>query len=71
MGSGHKRDASYCVGEKWHTGFAIAHVDTVTRSTQFDYITIGDTFAVVGGKFYTREPHEICNAPKLAFAATK
>jgi hypothetical protein len=71
MGSGHKRDASYCMGEKWHTGFAIAHTDIDTRSTVFDYVMVGETFAVSGGKFYTRQPHEICNAPKLATAPAR
>jgi hypothetical protein len=69
MGSGHRRDASYCNGEKWHMGFQIAHVDTLTRSTQFDYITIGETFAVVGGKFYTRQASEIVTPKRLAVAA--
>jgi hypothetical protein len=71
MGSGHKRDASYCMGDKWHTGFTIAHVDTQTRSTVFDYVMVGETFAVSGGVFYQREPHEICNAPKLAIAPAR
>jgi hypothetical protein len=58
MGSGHKRKASYCAGEKWHNGFDIAYIDTQTRSTSHDYITITD-FAVAGGKFYHRAPSEI------------
>lgn len=57
MGSGHKRSASYCQGEKWHNGFAIANIDTATRAVNFDYVPISD-FAVSGGKFYYREPNE-------------
>lgn len=57
LGSGHKRSASYCEGEKWHNGFALIHVDTQTRSTVFDYLAITD-FACVGGKFYHRDPNE-------------
>jgi hypothetical protein len=55
MGCGHKREASYCDGEKWHTGFAIAHIDTKTKSTVIEYVPVRD-FAVVGGKWYYRDP---------------
>ena len=58
LGSGHRRKASYCEGEKWHNGFAIAHIDTLTKSVNIEYVPI-TSFAVVGGKFYTREAHEI------------
>lgn len=58
LGSGHKRSASYCEGERWHNGFALVNVDTHTRSTAFDYISVTD-FAVAGGKWYHREPHEV------------
>ena len=58
LGSGHRRSASYCEGERWHNGFALINVDTHTRSTAFDYISVTD-FAVAGGKWYHREPHEI------------
>lgn len=61
LGSGHKRAASYCEGEKWHMGFDIAHIDTHTRATSHDYVTVAD-FAVSGGKFYYREPHEVDHA---------
>lgn len=63
MGCGHKREASYCNGEKWHTGFAIAHIDTFTKSVVTEYVPITD-FAVVGGKWYYREPHEVYLAKK-------
>lgn len=58
LGSGHRRSASYCEGERWHNGFALINVDTHTRSTAFDYISVTD-FAVAGGKWYHREPHEV------------
>ena len=58
MGCGHKRDASYCAGEKWHMGFAICNVDTKTRQANFDYVPITD-FAVVAGKFLYRTPDEV------------
>lgn len=58
LGSGHKRSASYCEGERWHNGFAIVNIDTHTRSTSFDYISVTD-FAVAGGKWYYREPVEV------------
>jgi hypothetical protein len=53
MGCGHRRDASYCAGEKWHMGFLIAHIDTLTKQVVSEYIQITD-FACVGGKFYHR-----------------
>jgi hypothetical protein len=55
MGSGHKRSASYCEGEVWNEGFLIANCDTLTKATAFDYIFVGDSFAVSGGKFYYRD----------------
>jgi hypothetical protein len=57
MGAGHKRDASYCAGERWHNGFAVVNIDTATRATNFDYVPVTD-FAVSGGKFYYRELNE-------------
>lgn len=57
MGAGHKREASYCEGEKWHNGFALINVDTVARAANFDYVAVTD-FAVSGGKWYVRETSE-------------
>lgn len=54
MGCGHQRQASYCEGEKWHMGFAICHVDTLTRSTVFEYVPVTD-HAIVGGQWYHRD----------------
>lgn len=61
LGSGHKRSASYCEGERWHNGFVIVNVDTQTRATNFDYISVSE-FAVAGGKWYHREPNELDHA---------
>lgn len=58
MGCGHRREASYCNGEKWHTGFAIVHIDTERKSVITEYIPVVD-FAVVGGQFYYRNPEEV------------
>lgn len=57
LGCGHRRDASYCSGEKWHMGFMIANVDTWTRQVNFDYVPVTD-FAVSGGHWYTRAKDE-------------
>lgn len=57
LGSGHKRAASYCDGEKWTMGFATVHIDTQEKRSVVDYTDVRD-FAVVGGKFYVREPQE-------------
>lgn len=57
MGAGHKRSASYCEGENWHNGFCLIHIDTQTKATNFEYISVTD-FAVVGGKWYAREREE-------------
>lgn len=65
LGAGHRRDASYCNGEKWHNGFALVHIDTQTRATIIEYIPITD-FAVIGGKFYTRTAEEFVAAHPAA-----
>ena len=64
MGSGHKRSASYCEGERWHNGFAIVNIDTERRGVNFDYIQITD-FAISGGKWYHRDASEICTPDML------
>lgn len=70
LGCGHKRSASYCEGEKWHMGFDIVHIDTQTRGTVHDYVTVTD-FAVSGGKHYMRTPAESSHGtpPTLSFLA--
>lgn len=57
LGCGHKRNASYCEGERWGMGFALITVDTKTRATNFDYISVSD-FAVSGGVMYERAENE-------------
>ncbi|MGH9895756.1 MAG: hypothetical protein ACREA0_27985, partial [bacterium] len=52
-GSGHRRDATYCNGEKWNMGFTIAHMDTLKKQVNFEYVAITD-FAVAGGTYYVR-----------------
>lgn len=63
LGAGHKRVASYCNGEKWHNGFAIIHVDTLTKGVNIEYVPVTN-MAVVGGKYYHRAAHEMVLSPK-------
>ncbi len=64
MGCGHKRNASYCAGEKWHMGFLITHTDTSKGQVVSEYVQVTD-FAVVGGKFYYRSAQETVAEPKF------
>ena len=57
LGCGHKRNASYCEGERWGLGFALVHLDSNTRHVNFEYVPVSD-FAVVGGKWYYRNSDE-------------
>jgi hypothetical protein len=57
LGCGHKRAASYTAGEKWALGFMLAHVDRLSRRTQFEYIDVQD-HVVIGGKWYERTQEE-------------
>jgi REP element-mobilizing transposase RayT len=57
LGSGHRREAEYCEGERWANGFLVAHADTLTQATVMEYIQVTN-FAIVGGKFYHRTPEE-------------
>ena len=54
LGSGHRRQATYCAGEKWSNGFLLAHVDTHTKRTQFEYIDVSHAHCMIGGLFYER-----------------
>lgn len=54
LGSGHKREASYCNGEKWSNGFLLVHVDTQMKRAQFEYIDTTHNHVVIGGKWYER-----------------
>jgi hypothetical protein len=53
-GCGHAREASYCNGEKWANGFLLAHCDTQSKRTQFEYFDLSHQHAFVGGKLYER-----------------
>jgi len=53
LGCLHKRDATYTDAERWGLGFALAHIDTVRKYVNIEYVPITD-HAVVGGKFYQR-----------------
>jgi hypothetical protein len=55
LGAGHKREASYCNGEAWSTGFLIVHVDTEMKRSQFEYIDTTNDHVVIGGKWYERK----------------
>lgn len=55
LGSGHKREASYCNGEKWGNGFLLVHADVVEKRAQFEYIDTTSNHCVLGGKWYSRD----------------
>lgn len=59
IGSGHRRAATYCNGEKWSNGFMLIHADVEDKRAQFEYIDTTHDHVVIGGKWYTREPDEI------------
>ena len=58
LGCGHKREASYCAGEKWSNGFLLVHVDTVSKRSQFEYLDVSHDHCFIGGKLYHREDYE-------------
>lgn len=58
LGCGHRREASYCNGERWSNGFLLAHVDTHTKRVQMDYADTSHDHCLIGGKFYNRTPDE-------------
>ncbi|MEO5624724.1 MAG: hypothetical protein ABIQ70_01795, partial [Dokdonella sp.] len=57
VGSGHRRDATYCDGEKWGNGFILWHIDAHKKMTNAEYIPVTD-MAVVGGRYYHRDVAE-------------
>lgn len=59
VGCGHKRQASYCAGEKWGNGFLLAHADTKGHTAQFEYIDTSHDGVMIGGLFYSRTPSEV------------
>lgn len=78
IGAGHRRAASYTGGEKWGNGVLLAHCDTLTKRTQFDYIDLSHAGAFAGGKFYGRTVDEpvsdlgvpLCHAGAVSSSAT-
>lgn len=54
LGSGHKREASYCNGEKWSNGFLITHVDVERQTCQMEYVDTSADHCVIGGKWFVR-----------------
>lgn len=57
LGAMHVRNASYTEGDKWSNGFALVHVDTKLKNVAIEYVNI-TSFAVVGGKYFTRTDSE-------------
>jgi hypothetical protein len=53
-----KPEASFMDADKWNLGFSLVHVDTKTKTVQFEYIPVGQTFALSAGKFYERRKGE-------------
>lgn len=59
LGAGHIRKAPYCNGKFWTNGFALVHMDTLTKRVAFEYIDTTGDHAVVGGTWYTRRETEL------------
>ena len=59
MGGMHYRYATYADGENWSNNFALVHIDTKTKSVQWEVIDVGRTQAMAAGVFYERQPKEL------------
>lgn len=59
VGAMHRRYATYCDGERWNNGFFLAHIDTKSKSSDIEYISVGPTQAMAAGVFYERRPNEL------------
>lgn len=57
LGAMHVRSASYADGQPWTNGFALVHVDTLTKRSTFEYFDISD-HCYAGGKLYLRQEEE-------------
>ncbi len=57
LGAMHVRSASYADSQPWTNGFALVHVDTLTKRTSFEYFDISD-HCYAGGKPYLRQEAE-------------
>ena len=64
VGSGHRRDASYCNGEQWGNGFILWHVDSHKKQTNAEYVPVTD-MVVVGGRYYHRDVTECWHGEQL------
>ena len=64
LGAAHIRQASYTDGQKWSNGFMIAHCDTHTQQTVFEYVDVKD-FCCVGGKYYYRDGISVISKDKI------
>ena len=62
LGAGHRREATYCEGEKWANGFLIANCNVESKSTNMDYVQMTD-FSVVAGDWYYRTEEEGAGNP--------
>lgn len=59
-GGGVVRYASYTdAAIKWTNGFLIAHLDTLTKRTTFEYIDCTNQHCVIGGETYLRTEEEL------------
>lgn len=58
IGCGHMRSAVYCNGNMWSMGLELAHIDVEKKFVLQEYVPVGETLAVVGGKYYTRGEEE-------------
>ncbi len=57
LGAMHVRSASYADAQPWTNGFALVHVDTLSKRSTFEYFDISD-HCYAGGKLYLRQEHE-------------
>ena len=57
LGGGQRRRADFMDGEIWQNGIMVAHCDTETKHSTFEYIHIQD-HCVLGGEYYQRRSDE-------------
>jgi hypothetical protein len=59
IGTGHRRQASYCDGSKWNNGFLLYHMNVNSKRSQAEYIDCTSDFCVIGGEMYQRTDSEM------------
>ena len=59
LGAMHHRYATYADGERWNNGMSLVHIDTKTKSVEFEYIVVGPTSCMAAGVFYERRKNEL------------